>query len=95
MNDKIKTVAADVCPLFKEYGSCDKCDEEIYIDDNTCVYQSMAKLFLEKDYRKSSDVALEAIDHIDGWFMYCEKYSGNVIKMRLAELKKKCTEGEG
>lgn len=47
-------------------------------------------------YRKASDVVREVIDHIDGWFMYCEKYSGNVIKLRLAELKKKYeSEGEG
>ena len=65
MNDKVKTAAADVCPLFKEYGSCEKCDEEIDINDDPCIYQIMAKLFLEKDYRKASDIATEIFEEIE------------------------------
>jgi hypothetical protein len=33
------------------------------------------------------------LDEIDGWFMYCENYSGHLIKIKLAELKKKYAEG--
>ena len=53
------------------------------------MFELAAEALNNAGYRKKSDVAREVIDHIDGWFMYCEKYSGNVIKMRLAKLKKK------
>lgn len=39
-----------------------------------------------------SEAAKEIIDRIDEWFMYCENYSGYIIKSRLAELKKKYLE---
>lgn len=32
------------------------------------------------------------LDEIDSWFMYCEDYSGHLIKIKLAEFKKKYTE---
>ena len=45
-------------------------------------------------HRIKEEVAREIFEEIDGWFRYCERYGGNVIKIRLAELKKKYTEGK-
>ena len=66
------------------------------LENHTCMSQFQAeiasKMLYAKGYRKASEVAEEIIDRIDEWFMYCEKYSGNIIKSKLAELKKKYTE---
>ena len=63
------------------------------LENYTCMSEYQAeiasRMLYIKGYRKASDVVREVIDHIDGWFMYCEKYSGDVIKLRLAELKNK------
>lgn len=64
-----------------------------FLEDDTaeCQYLDsyIAENLYEIGYRKASEVVREIIDLIDGWFMYCEKYSGHIIKSRLAELKKK------
>lgn len=48
--------------------------------------------YLHADVAPRAKVAREIIEEIDGWFWYCESYGGNVIKQRLAELKKKYAE---
>lgn len=53
---QIEEMAKDICPLIEEYGNCEKCDAELDIEDDPCIYKCMAKLFASKDYRKASDV---------------------------------------
>lgn len=65
MNKQIKEMANDVCPLYKEYGSCKKCDEELDIEDDPCIYQCMANLFASAGYRKASEVAREIFAEIE------------------------------
>lgn len=70
---QIEEMAGDIEVVFN-YG---------YVDFN----KTAEKLYA-KGYRKALEVAIEIIDLIDGWFMYCEKYSGHIIKDKLAELKR-------
>lgn len=62
MEKQIEEMAIDLCPLYEEYGSCKKCDEELDIDDEPCLYKCMAKLCIEKDYSKASDLEKEIED---------------------------------
>ena len=80
---QIKEMARDVCTLIEEYGSCKKCDAELAIEDDTCIYKCMAKLFAEKGYRKASDVAeLEAklADVTANWQKIHDAYNADCIK---------------
>ena len=61
---QIEEMAKDVCTLIEEYGNCEKCDTELDIDDEPCIYKCMAKLFAEKGYRKASDVARKTVEAI-------------------------------
>lgn len=58
---KIEEMAKAVCPLIEEYGSCEKCDSELDMDDEKCIYKIMAELFINADYRKASEVAEDII----------------------------------
>ena len=55
-DNPIEEMAIAVCPLIEEYGSCEKCNSEIDIDDKKCIYQTMAELFINAGYRKASEV---------------------------------------
>lgn len=62
MTDKEKQVeemAKDLCPLYKEYKTCNTCDAVIDIGDEPCVYKVMAEMILAKGYRKASDIINE------------------------------------
>lgn len=62
---QIEDMAKDVCPLIEEYGNCEKCDAELGIEDDPCIYKCMAKLFASKGYRKASDIAVEIFAEIE------------------------------
>lgn len=61
---KEKQIIKDICPLYKEYGSCERCAKELPIleDDEPCYYECTARLIVENDYRKASDVAREIFE---------------------------------
>jgi hypothetical protein len=67
--ERIEAMAKDICPLYKEYGSCEKCDAEIDIDDAPCIYKCMAKLFIENNYCKASEIfeEIEKVFGVDLW----------------------------
>lgn len=94
--ERIEATAKDICPLYKEYGSCERCDDELAIDDAPCIYKCMAKLFVENNYCKASDI-FEEIDkllrqHRIEFDMSCVDF---YFEKHYAELKKKYKEGEG
>ena len=60
-DNPIEEMATAVCPLIEEYGSCEKCNSALDIDDEKCIYQTMAELFINADYRKASDVAEDIV----------------------------------
>lgn len=85
---QIEEMAKDVCPLIEEYGSCERCDAELDIEDDPCIYKCMAKLFASKGYCKASDVAEDIVRMLR---------AGGITEWRypiVADIKKKYLEGE-
>ncbi len=60
---QIEEMAKDICPLINEYGNCKKCDAELDIEDELCIYKIMAKAFYNADYRKASEI-FEEIENV-------------------------------
>lgn len=55
MQEQIKKIISDICPFYKEYGSCEKCDEEMSIEDEPCYWACVAKVICQNDYRKQKE----------------------------------------
>ena len=49
--EKIEVIK-DICPFYKEYGSCDRCNTELDIDGEPCFFESMANDIINIDCRK-------------------------------------------
>lgn len=84
---QIEEMAKDVCPLIEEYGNCEKCDAELDIEDDPCIYKCMAKLFASKGYRKADEVAEDIVRMLRAAGVNEHRYP------IVAEIKKKYTEG--
>ena len=52
MNKEKQKIIADICPFYKEYGSCDRCNTETEIDDPPCYFECMANAIIDNNYRK-------------------------------------------
>ena len=52
-------IISDICPFFKEYGTCEQCNTEFDINDEPCYWECMARAIINNDYRKASEVAKE------------------------------------
>ena len=52
---EIKKIISDICPFYKEYGSCDKCNKELDTDDPPCYWECMAQEIVRNHYRKQSE----------------------------------------
>lgn len=88
-DNMLEEMAKDVCTLIKDYGTCERCDAELAIEGDTCIYKCMAKLFAEKGYRKSTEFVEEVFEELKKAGITEHRYPV------IAELKKKYTEGEG
>ena len=55
MNKEKQKIIADICPFYKEYGSCDRCNTETEIDDPPCYFECMANAIIDNNYRKQSE----------------------------------------
>lgn len=53
--EEIKKIISDICPFYKEYGSCDKCNSELDIDDPPCYWECIAREIVRNHYRKQSE----------------------------------------
>jgi hypothetical protein len=62
IEEMAKKVISDICPFYKEYGTCKQCNTKLDIGDEPCYWEYMAKAIVRYGYRKASEVALEAID---------------------------------
>ena len=97
MRDKQKIIG-DICPLYKEYGTCEQCNTELDIDDEPCYYGCMANAIVNNGYRKSSEIAEEIFGEIEAKSPFIlDHVDGDYIVIRtdhFAELKKKYTEGK-
>ena len=55
MKEQIEEIVRDICPFYKEYGSCEKCYAEMDIDDEPCYWACVAKVINQNGYSKQSD----------------------------------------
>ena len=66
LRDKqIEEIVTDFCPLYQEFGSCKRCNQDLNIDKEPCYYGCVANLIIDYDYRKASEVAEEIIAIIE------------------------------
>ena len=87
---QIMKIIRDICPYYKEYGTCAQCNTELDIDTEPCYFEYMAKHIIRGGYRKQSDVAKEIFEKIKEM---CVDIYGNFYPVIFAELEKKYTEG--
>ena len=80
----------DADALIKKVFPYDVVDTKCYSINAKMIYNAIQEAPTADVVPKSEVERL--LDEIDGWFMYCENYSGHLIKIKLAELKKKYTE---
>ena len=52
-NDEKAKIISDICPFFKEYGSCEKCDDMLECDP-PCYFECVADVIIKNEYRKQS-----------------------------------------
>ncbi len=55
MNEEKRKIISDICPFYKEYGSCEQCNTELEIDDPPCYFECMANAIINNNYRKQSE----------------------------------------
>ena len=92
MNEEMRKIISDICPFYKEYGSCEQCNTELDTDDEPCYYKCMANVIINNGYCKASDIFAEVeMVMLDG--AIGGRYPVKVINPdKYAELKKKYTE---
>lgn len=49
-----KKIIRDICPFYKEYGTCEQCNTALDIDGEPCYFECMANAIINNDYRKQS-----------------------------------------
>ena len=52
MDDQKKKIISDICPFYKEYGTCERCNTALDIDDEPCYWECMANEIIRNNYRK-------------------------------------------
>jgi hypothetical protein len=52
-NEKEKIIS-DICPLYKEYGTCEQCNADLDIDDEPCYFECMANAIINNGYGKQN-----------------------------------------
>jgi hypothetical protein len=45
-------IVKDICPLYKEYGSCGQCNKDLDIDDAPCYWECIANTIIREGYHK-------------------------------------------
>ena len=102
-----KKIISDICPFYKEYGTCEQCNTELDIDDEPCYWECMANCIIRNNYRKASEVAEEIFAEIEklleeNQFTLLPPYRSEITDWKtvfrlklasdIAELKKKYAE---
>ena len=67
IEEKLKIIN-NICPFYKEYGTCEQCNADLDIGDEPCYWECMAEAIIRYDYCKTSEVACEAIDEMRRMF---------------------------
>ena len=55
MNKEKQKIISDICPFYKEYGTCEQCNKALDIDGEPCYWECMANAIIANDYRKQSE----------------------------------------
>lgn len=55
--DRRMEVIADICPFYKEFGSCEKCRTDF--DDGPCYWECMADAIINNGYRKQEWISVD------------------------------------
>lgn len=50
--EETKKIISDICPFYKEYGTCEQCNTALDIDDAPCYWECMAREIVRNHYRK-------------------------------------------
>lgn len=74
--EKQLEIIADICPFYKEYGSCERCNAELDIGDQPCDYECIAITIFNFGYRKQSKGEWEELMH----FNFEGGYSGSTYR---------------
>lgn len=45
-------IISDICPFYKEYGTCEQCNTALDIDGEPCYFECMANAIIRNGYRK-------------------------------------------
>lgn len=55
MKDEKLKIISDICPFYKEYGTCEQCNTELDIDGEPCYFECMANAIINNGYRKQRE----------------------------------------
>ena len=59
MSEEKQKIISDICPFYKEYGTCEQCNTEIDIDGEPCYFECMANAIVDNCYRKQRWISVE------------------------------------
>lgn len=75
MKKQIEEMARELCPFSQEFESCSKCNTELDIDGEPCIYMIMAKHITDNGYRKASDVVREVLKEVRELYITDDRYA--------------------
>lgn len=55
MSREKQKIISDICPFYKEYGTCEQCNKDLDIDDAPCYFECMANAIINNNYVKQSE----------------------------------------
>ena len=55
MSKEKQKIISDICPFYKEYGSCEQCNKDMDIDDPPCYFECIANVIIDNNYVKQSE----------------------------------------
>ena len=65
MNKQIDEIISDICPFFKEYGTCERCNTELDIENEPCYWECIANAIIKYGYRRQDEVAREILTQLE------------------------------
>ena len=52
-------IIADICPFYKEYGTCEQCNTDLDVDGEPCYWECMANAIINNGYRKQEWISVD------------------------------------
>jgi hypothetical protein len=78
IGEKVKVIS-DICPFYKEYGTCKQCNTELDVKDEPCYWECIANAIIRNGYRKASEVARETVEAIKAEVSKEEQYVNDLF----------------